>query len=59
MDIRTRKQLDDLQAMREASRIPWVSRLNVVEYRPAERNPRNLWKRNCRAILGVITGRAK
>jgi len=41
------KQLDDLNGMRQASRL----------YRPPiERNPRNPWKRNHKPILGTIKG---
>ena len=40
------KQLDDLNGMRQASRL----------YRPTERNPRNPWKRNHKPVLGTIQG---
>ena len=46
LGLRDLKQLDDLNAMRESSRL----------YR-TERNPRNLWKRDHEPILGEIRGR--
>ena len=45
LGLRDRKQLGDLNAMRQASRL----------YR-TERNPKNLWKRNHEPILGEIRG---
>ena len=60
MTLRDMKQLEDLQAMREASRLYRPGSLNVTDWLPlTERNPRNPWVRNCKAILGTITGRAK
>ena len=45
LGLRDLKQLDDLNAMRQASRL----------YR-TERNPKNLWKRDREPILGEIRG---
>ena len=42
LGLRDLKQLDDLISMRQASRY--------------ERNPKNLWKRDCAPILGTIRG---
>jgi len=46
MMLRDQRQREDLQAMREASRL----------YRPTERNIRNPWKRDSKPILGKIVG---